>query len=230
MFREFGPLSGNTMRLRYEVAPKIGDSLDRQTADVDARFYQRIGGSGLLALRARGFQSWGVGARLPLFRRQLRDARLRIPAVRRQQVGVPQRRAALPAHRSDADAARRHGRHPRRVLRQHGRRTLRGPAVQVDGAATPRPTRRSSATGRPASSRRSRFTVRRGPSAACAWSTPAPPTASASRPSRSASPSTSTGRGRRCSTSDWEDALFAAFGGSEEFRKPKVSFWIGYDF
>ena len=29
---------------------------------------------------------------------------------------------------------------------------------------------------------------------------------------------------------DWEDALFAAFGGSEEFRKPKVTFWIGYDF
>jgi hypothetical protein len=29
---------------------------------------------------------------------------------------------------------------------------------------------------------------------------------------------------------DWEDLLFAAFGGSHEFRKPKVSFWIGYDF
>jgi len=29
---------------------------------------------------------------------------------------------------------------------------------------------------------------------------------------------------------DWEDALFAAFGGSDEFRKVKVSFWIGYDF
>ena len=29
---------------------------------------------------------------------------------------------------------------------------------------------------------------------------------------------------------DWEDALFAAYGGSHEFRKAKVSFWIGYDF
>ena len=29
---------------------------------------------------------------------------------------------------------------------------------------------------------------------------------------------------------DWEDALFAAFGGSDEFRKAEVSFWIGYDF
>jgi outer membrane protein assembly factor BamA len=29
---------------------------------------------------------------------------------------------------------------------------------------------------------------------------------------------------------DWEDQLFAAFGGSSRFRKPKFSVWIGYDF
>ena len=40
VFREFGPLAGSTMRLGYEVAPKIGDStLSRQTIDVDARKY-----------------------------------------------------------------------------------------------------------------------------------------------------------------------------------------------
>ena len=43
----------------------------------------------------------------------------------------------------------------------------------------------------------SRFTAAPDRRAACASSTPAPPTASVSRPSRSASPSTSTGRGRR---------------------------------
>ena len=59
VFREFGPLAGNTMRLSYEVSPAIGDTLGRQTADVDARYYLRLGGSGLLALRARGFKSWG---------------------------------------------------------------------------------------------------------------------------------------------------------------------------
>ncbi|HEY6361675.1 MAG TPA: hypothetical protein VIX63_11255, partial [Vicinamibacterales bacterium] len=59
VFREFGPLAGNTMRLSYEVAPKIGNTLSRQTADLDARYYLRLGGSGLLALRARGFKSWG---------------------------------------------------------------------------------------------------------------------------------------------------------------------------
>src|SRR5688572_12285809 len=59
VFREFGPLAGNTMRLSYEFAPKIGNTLSRQTADVDARYYLRLGASGLLALRARGFRSWG---------------------------------------------------------------------------------------------------------------------------------------------------------------------------
>jgi outer membrane protein assembly factor BamA len=59
VFREFGPLSGNTMRLSYEYAPGVGSALARQTADVDARWYRRLGGSGLLALRAKGFRSWG---------------------------------------------------------------------------------------------------------------------------------------------------------------------------
>ncbi len=59
VFREFGPLAGNTVRLSYEVSPDMGSVLSRQTADVDARYYLRLGGSGLLALRARGFKSWG---------------------------------------------------------------------------------------------------------------------------------------------------------------------------
>jgi Tol biopolymer transport system component len=60
VFREFGPLAGNTVRIGYEYAPKIGDTtLSRQTADVDARYYLRLGSTGLLAMRARGFRSWG---------------------------------------------------------------------------------------------------------------------------------------------------------------------------
>jgi outer membrane protein assembly factor BamA len=59
VFREFGPLAGRTMRLSYEVAPKIGNSLSRQTLDADVRHYTRIGTTGLLALRLRGFRSWG---------------------------------------------------------------------------------------------------------------------------------------------------------------------------
>jgi hypothetical protein len=66
IFREFGPLAGNTMRLAYTVAPPFGHSSDgtsrllsQQTIDLDARHYLRIGGSGLLATRFRGFKSWG---------------------------------------------------------------------------------------------------------------------------------------------------------------------------
>jgi hypothetical protein len=59
VFREFGPLAGNTMRLSYEVSPSIGDTLGRQTVDLDARYYLRLGGTGLLALRAKGFKSLG---------------------------------------------------------------------------------------------------------------------------------------------------------------------------
>ena len=59
VFRQFGPLAGNTVRIGYEVAPPIGNSLDRQTFDVDARYYLRLGETGLLALRGRGLKSWG---------------------------------------------------------------------------------------------------------------------------------------------------------------------------
>jgi hypothetical protein len=59
VFREFGPLAGNTMRLSYSVSPKIGSLLSRQTFDLDVRHYLRIGGSGLLATRIRGFKSLG---------------------------------------------------------------------------------------------------------------------------------------------------------------------------
>ncbi len=59
VFREFGPLAGSTMRLRYEYAPPLGSFLSRQTTDADARYYLRLSGTGLLALRLRGFKSWG---------------------------------------------------------------------------------------------------------------------------------------------------------------------------
>jgi outer membrane protein assembly factor BamA len=59
VFREFGPLAGNTMRLAYDVSPKIAGVLSRQTLDGDVRHYLRIGGTGLLATRLRGFKSMG---------------------------------------------------------------------------------------------------------------------------------------------------------------------------
>ena len=60
VFREYGPLSGSTMRLSFEGAPKIGNTLSRQTFDGDARYYMRIGANGVFAVRAYGFKSWGA--------------------------------------------------------------------------------------------------------------------------------------------------------------------------
>jgi hypothetical protein len=59
VFREFGPVAGNTVRVAYEYAPPISGLLSRQTLDIDSRYYLRIAETGVLALRARGFQSWG---------------------------------------------------------------------------------------------------------------------------------------------------------------------------
>jgi hypothetical protein len=59
VFREYGPLAGNTVRLGYEYAPGMGNLLSRQTADLDARYYKRLGTNGVIALRARGYKSWG---------------------------------------------------------------------------------------------------------------------------------------------------------------------------
>jgi hypothetical protein len=59
VFREFGPLAGNTMRIAYDVSPSFAGLLGRQTVDADLRHYLRIGGSGLLATRLRAFKSYG---------------------------------------------------------------------------------------------------------------------------------------------------------------------------
>ena len=59
VFREFGPVAGNTMRLAVAYAPKVGNTLTQRSVDLDARYYMRLGETGVLALRARGFQSWG---------------------------------------------------------------------------------------------------------------------------------------------------------------------------
>ncbi len=59
VFREFGPLSGSTMRLAYETSPEFGNNLSYQTLDGDVRYYLRIGASGLAAFRVKGFKSIG---------------------------------------------------------------------------------------------------------------------------------------------------------------------------
>jgi WD40-like Beta Propeller Repeat len=60
VFREFGPLAGSTMRFAYDASPKIAGTLSRQTFDGDARYYQRLASTGVLAMRIRGFKSIGA--------------------------------------------------------------------------------------------------------------------------------------------------------------------------
>ena len=212
VFREFGPLAGNTMRLSLrdgaedrQLARRVRRSTSmRATTSASARpaCWRCARAASRAGARRR---TSSTSAATP------RCAATSTCEFVGDHVGVLQRRAALPADRGDADADRRARRHPRRVLRQPGRRPLR--AAQpfkwcLEQARSS--TRRSSATARstlrnpgadlrPAADRRA---------ASGSW-TRAPPTASASRPSRSASPSTSTGRGRRCSTRTGRTLLFA---------------------
>ena len=67
VFREYGPLSGSTMRLAYDTSPKIAKFLSNQTADLDARKYIRLGANGTFAVRARGFKSWGAAPNYTFF-------------------------------------------------------------------------------------------------------------------------------------------------------------------
>ena len=79
IFREFGPLSGSTMRAVVRVRAEDRRARCRgRPFDGDARKYFRLGANGLLALRARGFKSMGDNPDFTLLRRQLRAARLRV--------------------------------------------------------------------------------------------------------------------------------------------------------
>ena len=230
IFREFGPLAGSTMRRqlreraedrRHAVAP----DLRRRRAQVLPPRRQRPAG----AARAR-LQELGRATRTSLyFGGNSRAARLRLPVVHRPERVLRERRAALPADRGDGDADRRPRRHPRHALRRHRRRLLRRPAVQVlheQHDARDADHRLSTASART----RSRSTGRRARSTASAWST--------RRASYGISlPTFALGfpvhfdwSWRTLMNKDWEDVVFHMQGGSAEFRKPKFTMWIGYDF
>ena len=240
VFREYGPLAGNTVRVGYEYAPSAGSLLSRQTADVDARYYMRLGTNGVLALRARGFKSWGEFPATCISAATRRCAATTTCEFLGNKAFFAQRRAALPADRSGADADRRGRRPARRHVLQLRRRRLRRPADEgldhrTRSSFTPllgyEPDPFSITGVQPV------FGPPDRPSTASGWSTAGRRTASASRRSRSDSPSTSTGRGERSSTRTRRTCVFAyqaaldgEASGSNWFRQAKFSLWIGYDF
>ena len=227
VFREFGPLAGSTMRLAYDVSPKIGDTLSRQTFDGDARYYLRLGGTGVLATRIRGFKSIGDFPDFQYFggNSEMRgydylsfvgqnvlfaDAELRFPIIEAALTPFGVVGGVRGVFFANIGGA---------WFDNQGYRFATSKAEVV----TP-------ITGYDPGDRQRRALVRRRPSPGSGWTAAARPTASGSRRSRSASRFTSTGRGARPSTRRWEDLAFASAGGSADFRKPKFAVWIGYDF
>jgi hypothetical protein len=60
VFRDYGPVAGNTIRIGFDGSPGFNDGwLSRRTVDIDARHYTRIGANGVLATRLRAQRSWG---------------------------------------------------------------------------------------------------------------------------------------------------------------------------
>jgi hypothetical protein len=230
VFREFGPLSGNTMRLSFEMAPPLGDTLTRRTADVDLRYYRRLGTSGLLALRAKGFKSWGDAPDFMYFggNSEMRgydylsfigseaaflNAELRFPFIEAMLTPI----GILGGIRGVVFANMGGGHFDGQPFKWWSNSSQSyTPTIRVDtnpftGVSTP-------VLGDPVTIDGFRLVDARASYGVgletfalgfpvhfdWAWKT--------------------------LFNKDWEDALFAAAGGSSAFRKAKFSVWIGYDF
>jgi hypothetical protein len=60
VFREYGPLAGRAFKVSFNASPSFGDNwIARRTLEVDARKYTRLAANGVLALRFKGQRSWG---------------------------------------------------------------------------------------------------------------------------------------------------------------------------
>jgi hypothetical protein len=225
IFREFGPLSGSTLRLAYETAPPIGGFLSRQTFDGDARKYFRLGATGLLALRARGFKSMGDNPDFTYFggNSELRgydylsfigqdaffaNAELRFPLIEAMATPIGVLGGVRATLFAGMGGAYFDGQ-PFKFYRSDT--TLEQPVIgynnltqeQVLGPAVPVNGFRL-VDGR-ASYGISLSTMALGFPLHFDWSW------------------------RTLFNREWEDVQFFMQGGSEEFRKPKFTMWIGYD-
>jgi hypothetical protein len=225
IFREFGPLSGSTMRLAYDYAPPIGGFLSRQTFDGDARKYFRLGATGLLALRARGFKSTGDTPDFTYFggNAELRgydylsfigqnaffaNAELRFPLIEAMATPIGILGGVRATLFAGIGGAYYEGQ-PFKFYRTDTtleqpvigynnltQEVVYGPAVPVDGLRL--------VDGR-GSYGISLSTFALGFPLHFDWSW------------------------RTLFNRDWEDVKFHLEGGSEEFRRPKFTMWIGYD-
>jgi len=224
IFREFGPLSGSTMRVAYEFAPKIGNSLTRQTIDADARKYFRLGANGLLALRARGFKSWGTNPDYTYFggNGELRgyeylefigqnafftNAELRFPLIDAMATPI----GVLGGVRATLFAGLGGAYFEGTPFKVFSRETTLEPVV-IDYDANDQPV-----YGQPILVSGNRF-VNAKASYGISLSTMA-----------LGFPVHFDWSWKTLMNKDWENVVYSLNGGSEAFRKVKFSLWIGYD-
>jgi hypothetical protein len=231
VFREFGPLTGSTMRVSYDVAPPIGSkTLSWQTVDADVRKYFKLGASSLLALRGRGFASYGRTPSFTYFggNGDLRGYEYLQFSGQKMVYGNAELRIPL----IDAMAT------PFGVIGG-----MRGTLFfGMGGAWWPN-------TGYQFASSKSVVTtpvigLKTNPDTGLTEPIYGEPMGITGF--RLVDGRASYGIGletlalgfplhfdwawRTLFNKQWEDAVFAAFGGSAAFRKPRFSFWIGYDF
>jgi WD40-like Beta Propeller Repeat len=228
IFREFGPLAGSTMRIGLETAPKIGNWLSRTTIDADARKYYRLGGSGLLALRARGFHSFGDNPDYLYFggNSEMRgydylsfvgqdafflNAELRFPLIEAMATPIGILGGIRGAFFANLGGAWWEG---QQFKTWSSDSTVQTPIIGYDYRTTvptpiygsPIPVEGFRLVDSRASYGVSLQTFALGFPVHFDWSW------------------------KTLFNRNWEDVVFGPVGGSHEFRKPKFSVWIGYDF
>ncbi len=214
--------------------PAVAPDVRRRRALLPAARHQRRA----RVPRAR-LQELGRVPRLHVLRRQLGTARLRLPGVPRQQGVLHQRRAAVPADRSGADADRGRRRAARRLLRRPRRRGLRGRADDGLRRQVRSRSRRCSATRsiRRRQAWRLRFTDRRAPSTGSGCVDGRASYGVGLETFALGFPIHFDWSWRTLFNKDWEDYVFS-YQGSPRTARPaasgsarrKFSVWIGYDF
>ena len=243
VFREYGPVAGNTLMAGYEYAPGFGGFLSRQTIDFDARYYLRIAENGVLAFRGRAFNSWGDFPDFIFFggQSEMRGYEylhfLGHKAVSRQRGEL-----RFPLVEAIGDANRNPRRYPGYLLLQHRGRRHRRPAVEpvlhargvgAAGNRVPRelPRQRRGA-GVP-----SRSSVRLSSSAGFRLNNARASYGFGLTTFAIGFPIHLDWSWPTLFNEAWEDTVFATeaqyagfLRGSDYFRKVRFSLWIGYDF
>jgi WD40 repeat protein len=229
IFREFGPLAGSTLKAGVNIAPPIAGTLSHQTFDIDARYYQRLASTGVLALRFRGFKSLGDYPDFLYFggNSEMRgydylqfvgqnaffgNAELRFPLIQAALTPIGVIGGIRGVFFADMGGGSFHGQDYTFATNKD---SIYSPVIgfqpDISGNATPIYGLPRQISGLRLVDGRASYglgleTFALGFPIHFDWSW------------------------KTLFNRDWEDALFAAVGGSHEFRKAHFAVWIGYDF